>query len=217
VAYRETITQEVEAEGKFVRQSGGRGQFGHVWIRLTPQEPGTGFIFEDGIVGGVVPKEFIKPTGQGIEEALQRGIIYGFPMIDVKCTLFDGSYHDVDSSEMSFKIAGSMAVQAGAKKAKAVMLEPVMKLEVTTPEDFMGDVVGDINKRRGRILGITQRGKPGRGQAQIINAYVPLGELFGYVTDLRSMSKGRASSSMTMDHMEPVPDAVAQTLTAKAK
>lgn len=211
VAYRETITREVEAEGKFVRQTGGRGQYGHVWIRLTPQEPGTGFVFEDAIVGGSVPREFIKPASQGMEEALQRGIVYGFPMIDVKATLFDGSFHDVDSSEMAFKIAGSMAIQAAAKKAAAVMLEPIMSLEVTTPEEFMGDVVGDINRRRGKIRGISQR-----GNAQVVDAFVPLGEMFGYATDLRSQSRGRAAFSMQLDHRDPVPEHIAQTLMTKA-
>jgi elongation factor G len=212
VAYRETITQEVEAEGKFVRQTGGRGQFGHVWLRLTPMPPGTGYVFEDAIVGGVVPKEFIKPTNQGIDEALQRGIIFGVPMIDVKATLFDGSYHDVDSSEMAFKIAGSMAVQAAAKKAKPVLMEPIMRLEVVVPEEYMGDVVGDINRRRGKIRGIAQR-----GNAQVIDSTVPLAEMFGYATDLRSQTKGRAAFSMQMDSMETVPDHIAQTLTAKDK
>jgi elongation factor G len=173
---------------------------------------GTGYVFEDAIVGGVVPKEFIKPTNQGIDEALQRGIIFGVPMIDVKATLFDGSYHDVDSSEMAFKIAGSMAVQAAAKKAKPVLMEPIMRLEVVVPEEYMGDVVGDINRRRGKIRGIAQR-----GNAQVIDSTVPLAEMFGYATDLRSQTKGRAAFSMQMDSMETVPDHIAQTLTAKAK
>jgi elongation factor G len=212
VAYRETITQEVEAEGKYVRQTGGRGQYGHVWLRLTPQEPGTGFIFEDATVGGSVPKEFIKPASQGIAEALQRGIVAGFPMVDVKATLFDGSFHDVDSSEMAFKIAGSMALQEGARKAKPILLEPMMAVEAVTPEDFMGDVVGDINRRRGKVREMGRR-----SNAVIVTAFVPLAEMFGYATDLRSMSQGRASYSMQFDHYEPVPTAVAEAIKAKTK
>jgi elongation factor G len=212
VAYRETITKEVEAEGKYVRQTGGRGQYGHVWLRLIPQEPGAGYTFEDGTVGGSVPKEFIKPASQGIAEALQRGIVAGFPMVDVKVVLFDGSAHDVDSSEMSFKIAGSMALQEGAKKAKPILLEPVMAVEAVTPEDFMGDVVGDINRRRGKVREMGRR-----SNAVIVTAFVPLAEMFGYATDLRSMSQGRASYSMQFDHYEPVPNAVAEGIKAKTK
>ena len=212
VAYRETVTKEVEAEGKYVRQTGGRGQYGHVWLRLTPQEPGTGFVFEDAIVGGSVPKEFIKPAGQGIEEALQRGIVAGFPMVDVKATMFDGSFHDVDSSEMAFKIAGSMAVQDAAKKAKPILLEPMMSVEITTPEDFMGDVVGDVNRRRGKVRNMGRR-----GNAVIVSGFIPLAEMFGYATDLRSMSQGRASYSMQFDHYEPVPAQVAEAIIAKHK
>jgi elongation factor G len=212
VAYRETITKEVEAEGKFVRQTGGRGQFGHVWLRVKPLEPGSGFVFVDAIVGGTVPKEFIKPTQQGIAEALGRGIIAGYPVVDVQVTLFDGSYHDVDSSEMAFKIAGSMGFQDGCKRANPVILEPVMDVEAVTPEDYMGDVVGDINRRRGKIRGIVQR-----GNGQVISSFVPLADMFGYATDLRSMSKGRAAYSMRFSHYEPVPAAIAQTISAKSK
>ena len=212
VAYRETITKEVEAEGKYVRQTGGRGQYGHVWLRIAPQEAGSGFTFEDAIVGGAVPKEFIKPAAQGIEEALQRGIISGFPMVDVKVTMFDGSFHDVDSSEMAFKIAGSMAVQEAAKKAKPIMLEPTMSVEAVTPEDFMGDVVGDTNRRRGKVRNIGRR-----GNAVVVSAFVPLAEMFGYATDLRSMTQGRASYSMQFSHYEPVPSQVAEAIVAKSK
>lgn len=212
VAYRETITKTVEAEGKFVRQTGGRGQFGHVWVKIEPQEAGLGFEFVNGIVGGVIPKEFIKPTQQGIAEALERGIIAGFPMVDVKVTLFDGSYHDVDSSEMAFKIAGSMAVQAAAKKASPILLEPIMDVEVVTPEESMGDAVGDLNRRRGKIKDIGRR-----GNAHVISAYVPLAEMFGYSTDIRSLSQGRASYSMQFHHYEQVPNQVAETIVAKLK
>ncbi len=212
VAYRETITTEVESEGKFVRQSGGRGQYGHVWLRVSPNEMGKGFEFVNSIVGGVVPKEYIKPTMQGVEEALQRGIIAGFPMVDVKVELFDGSYHEVDSSEMAFKIAGSLGVQEGAKKAKPILLEPIMACEVVTPEEFMGDVVGDINRRRGRVRNISLRGK-----AQVISAFVPLAEMFGYATDLRSQTQGRASYTMQFDHYEAVPAQIAEAIVAKSK
>ena len=212
VAYRETITQEVEAEGKYVRQTGGRGQYGHVWLRLIPGQAGTGYVFEDGTTGGSVPKEFIKPASQGIAEALQRGIVAGFPMVDVKVVLFDGSAHDVDSSEMAFKIAGSMGLQEGAKRAKPILLEPVMAVEAVTPDEYLGNVQGDISRRRGKM------GAPGeRGNAKLVTAFVPLAEMFGYATDLRSMSKGRASYSMQFDHYEPVPAAVAEGIKAKTK
>ena len=213
VAYRETVTKEVEAEGKYVRQTGGRGQYGHVWLRLTPMEAGSGFEFVDGIVGGSVPKEFIKPASQGIQEALQRGVIAGFPMVDVKVTLFDGSFHDVDSSEMAFKIAGSMAVQEAARKAKPILLEPTMAVEAVTPADFLGSVQGDISRRRGKLSGNPER----RGNALVVEAHVPLAEMFGYSTDLRSMSQGRASYSMQFSHYQPVPASVAETIQAKHK
>ena len=212
VAYRETITKQVESEGKYVRQTGGRGQYGHVWLRIKPLPAGSGFVFEDAIVGGTVPKEFIKPTQQGIAEALQRGITAGFPVVDVHVTLFDGSFHDVDSSEMAFKIAGSIGFQDGCKDAGPVLLEPVMSVEVVTPEDFMGDVVGDVNRRRGKIRGMNQR-----GNAQVIAAHVPLAEMFGYSTDLRSQTQGRASYTMQFSHYEPVPTVLAEALQARSR
>jgi elongation factor G len=210
VAYRETIKKEAKAQGKFVRQSGGRGQYGDVWIELTPLEPGSGFEFENGIVGGVVPREYIKPTEEGIKEAMQNGISAGFPVVDVKARLYDGSYHDVDSNEMAFKIAGSMGFQAAAKKADPIILEPIMKVEVTVPEEFMGDVIGDLNSKRGRIEKMEDR-----SGAKIIDAFVPLAEMFGYTTTLRSMTQGRASNSMEFDHYEEVPRNVAEEIIGK--
>ena len=211
VAYRETIRTEVEQEGKFVRQSGGRGQFGHVWIRLGPTEAGSGYVFENAIVGGVVPKEYIPAVDKGVRETMTSGILAGFPVVDVKVTLFDGSYHDVDSSEMAFKIAGSMAFKAAMAKAKPVLLEPIMKVEVVTPEDYMGDVMGDLNRRRGLPTGMEdmQSGK-------IIRAEVPLSEMFGYATDLRSMSQGRAVYSMEFLKYNEVPNNVADSVIKKA-
>jgi elongation factor G len=214
VAYRETITKTVEVEGKYVRQSGGRGQYGHVWIRLEPQERGTGFVFENKIVGGVVPKEYVAPTGKGIEEALQSGIIAGYEVIDVKATLFDGSYHDVDSNEMAFKIAGSMAAKAGVPKAAPQLLEPVMKVEIEVPEDFMGDVIGDLSSRRGRVEGMEPIANTG---IQKIRSMVPLAEMFGYATDIRSKTQGRGTFSMEFAHYEPMPNNIAETLIAKFK
>jgi elongation factor G len=210
VAYRETIKKSATAQGKFVRQSGGRGQYGDVWVEITPLEPGEGFVFENGIVGGVVPREYIKPTEEGIKEALQNGISAGFPVVDVKAKLYDGSYHDVDSNEMAFKIAGSMAFQAAAKKADPIILEPIMKVEVTVPEEFMGDVIGDLNSKRGRIEKMEDR-----SGAKIIDAMVPLAEMFGYTTTLRSMTQGRASNSMEFDHYEEVPRQVAEEIIGK--
>ena len=212
VAYRETITADVKQEGKFIRQSGGRGQYGHVWIKLQPLEAGEGFAFEDKIVGGVVPREYIKSVEEGIREALDRGVVAGYPMVDVKATLYDGSYHEVDSSEAAFKIAGSMALQDGAKKASPILLEPMMSCEVVTPEDFMGDVVGDLNRRRGKVRQINPR-----GAAQVVSAYVPLAEMFGYATELRSMSQGRASYTMQFSHYEPVPSQIAEAIQAEVK
>jgi len=212
VAYRETIRSSVKAEGKFVRQSGGRGQYGHVWLELTPQEPGAGFEFEDKIVGGAVPREYIGAVGKGVEEAMQNGVIAGYPMVDIKATLYDGSYHDVDSSEMAFKIAGSMGFKAGAKLAKPVLLEPIMKVEVVTPEDYMGDIVGDLNRRRGRINGMTDR-----SGAKIVDAEVPLSEMFGYSTTLRSMSQGRANYTMQFEHYEEVPTNITKEIIASIK
>lgn len=214
VAYRETITKTVEVEGKYVRQSGGRGQYGHVWIRLEPQERGSGFVFENKIVGGVVPKEYVAPAAKGIEEALQGGIIAGYEVIDVKATLFDGSYHDVDSNEMAFKIAGSMAAKAGVPKAGPQLLEPVMKVEIEVPEEFMGDVIGDLSSRRGRIEGMEPIAGTG---IQKIRSMVPLAEMFGYATDIRSKTQGRGTFSMEFAHYEPMPNNIAETLVAKFK
>ena len=205
VAYRETIRKEVTQEGKFIKQTGGRGQYGHVWLKIEPREPGEGFDFQDTIKGGVVPKEYIPAVEAGIKEAMETGVVAGYPMVDIKVTLFDGSFHDVDSSEMAFKIAGSMAFKEGARKANPVLLEPVMEVEVTTPEEFMGDVIGDLNKRRGRVQGMEAR-----GNAQVIKSYVPLAEMFGYATDLRSMTQGRATYIMTFSHYEEVPASVAE-------
>jgi len=205
VAYRETIRSKVQVEGKFVRQSGGRGQYGHVWLELEPLEPGTGFVFENKIVGGVVPKEYIGPVEAGIKDAMQTGVLAGYPVVDVKATLFDGSYHEVDSSEMAFKVAASMAFKDGAKKANPVILEPIMKVEITTPEEYMGDIMGDFNSRRGRIEGMEMR-----TGAQVIRGYVPLSEMFGYATNLRSISQGRASYSMQFSHYEEVPRNIAE-------
>ncbi len=200
VAYRETIKSMAEAQGKFIKQSGGRGQYGDVWIKVEPKEQGTGFEFVDEIKGGVIPKEYVSPTRKGIEEALGKGVVAGYPMVDVKATLYDGSFHEVDSSEMAFKIAGSMALQAAAKKANPVILEPIMKLEVTCPEEFFGDVIGDLSSRRGKIEdSLDLMG------AKIINVKVPLAEMFGYATNLRSLSEGRGTSTMEFDHYEEVP------------
>lgn len=210
VAYRETIKKQVEVEGKYIKQSGGRGQYGHVWLRLEPNEKGGGFEFVDEIKGGVVPREYINPVKNGIEETLDNGVIAGYPMVDVKATLYDGSYHDVDSSEVAFKVAASMAVKDGAKKANAVLLEPIMKVEVVTPEEYMGDVMGDINSKRGQVDSMEDR-----SNAKVITAYVPLAEMFGYTTSLRSMTKGRASSTMELDHYEEVPSNVAEAIIAK--
>ncbi len=212
VAYRETIRKDaVEAEGKFIRQSGGRGQYGHVWLRLSQNEAGKGFEFINSIKGGVVPSEYIKPVEQGIIEAMNNGVIAGYPVVDIKAELYDGSYHDVDSSEMAFKIAGSMALQTGVKNASPVLLEPIMKVVVVTPESFMGDVIGDLNSKRGRIESMEDL------QAGIkeITAFVPLGEMFGYTTNLRSTTQGRASSSMELDHYADVPNHVAEAIIAK--
>ncbi|NLM25339.1 MAG: elongation factor G [Firmicutes bacterium] len=211
VAYRETITKAVTAEGKFVRQSGGRGQYGHVILEIEPLEPGQGFEFVNKIVGGVVPKEYIAPVEAGIKEAMQGGIIAGYPVVDVKVTLVDGSYHEVDSSEMAFKVAGSIGFKEGARKANPVLLEPIMSVEVVTPEEYMGDVMGDINSRRGRIEGMEPR-----GNSQTIKAFVPLSEMFGYATDLRSATQGRATYSMQFSHYEQVPANIADDIKAKA-
>jgi elongation factor G len=205
VAYRETIRRRVtDVEGKFIRQTGGRGQYGHVVINLPPAEPGAGFVFEDQIMGGVIPREYIGPVEHGIREALENGVLAGYPVVDVKVELTDGSFHDVDSSEMAFKIAGSMAFKEAAQRAAPVLLEPIMDVEVVTPSDYVGDVMGDLSSRRGRIGGMTQR-----AGAQVIGASVPLAEMFGYSTTLRSMSQGRAVYSMQFGHYEEVPQAKA--------
>jgi elongation factor G len=211
VAYRETFRSSAKVEGKFIRQSGGRGQYGHVWIEFEPLEQGAGFEFENKIVGGVVPREYIPAVQAGIEEAMQNGVLAGYPMIDIKATLFDGSYHDVDSSEMAFKIAGSMALKAAKSKCNPVLLEPIMKVEVIVPEEYMGDVMGDINSRRGRVEGMDAR-----GGAQVIRAMVPLAEMFGYATNLRSRTQGRGQYTMHFDHYEEVPKSIAEELISKA-
>ncbi|HET9823050.1 MAG TPA: elongation factor G [Burkholderiaceae bacterium] len=205
VAYRETIRKSVEQEGRFVRQTGGRGQFGHVWLRIEPREAGSGYQFENGIVGGVVPREYIPAVDKGVQEALGNGIQAGYPVVDVKVTLFDGSYHDVDSNEMAFKIAGSMAFKEGTRKASPVLLEPIMKVEVVTPEDYMGDVVGDLNRRRGMIQGMDDS-----PAGKLVRAEVPLAEMFGYATDLRSATQGRATYSMEFSKYLEAPSSVAQ-------
>lgn len=211
VAYRETIRGKAEVEGKFIRQSGGRGQYGHVWLKVEPAEPGQGFVFVDEIVGGAIPKEFINPVAKGIEEQMNNGVLAGYPILDVKATLFDGSFHDVDSSEMAFKIAGSMAFKKGALAASPVILEPLMKVEITTPEDWMGDVVGDLNRRRGIIEGMDE----GPAGLKIIRCRVPLAEMFGYATDLRSATQGRASYSMEFAEYAEVPRNIADAIIAE--
>ena len=212
VAYRETIRKKVKAEGKFVRQSGGRGQYGHCWLDIEPLAPGEGFIFESKVVGGAIPREYIAPIGAGAKEAMENGVLAGYPMVDIKVTVVDGSYHDVDSSEMAFKIAGSMGFKAGCAKAGAIILEPYMKVEVTVPEEYMGDVIGDLNSRRGRIEGMEAR-----NGVQAINAFVPLAEMFGYVTDLRSKTQGRGNYSMSFAHYDEVPKSIAEAIIAKVK
>jgi len=207
VAYKETIRNAVRVEGKFIRQSGGRGQYGHVWLEMEPLEPGTGIQFESKIVGGVVPKEYIKPVEEGIREAAESGTLAGYPVIDFKATLVDGSYHDVDSSEMAFKIAGSMAFKEGCKKAKSVILEPIMKVEITVPEEYMGDVIGDVNSRRGRMEGMD-----GVDGMQEIRAFIPLSEMFGYATDLRSKTQGRGTYSMEPSHYDEVPKSILENI-----
>ncbi len=212
VAYRETFRTPAKVEGKFVRQSGGRGQYGHVWIEFEPQEPGAGFAFENKIVGGVVPREYIAPVQAGIEESMKNGVLAGFPLVDIKATIFDGSYHDVDSSEMAFKIAGSMALKAAKDKCNPVLLEPIMKVEVTVPEEYFGDVMGMLSSRRGRIEGSDMR-----FGAQIVRAKVPLAEMFGYSTTLRSGTQGRGVFSMELSHYEEVPKSISEEIVSKAK
>ena len=212
VAYRETIRAASKAEGKFVRQSGGRGQYGHVYLELKPLEPGTGFVFESKVVGGTVPREYWNAVEKGIKEALDNGILAGYPVVDIKAILYDGSYHEVDSSEMAFKIAGSMGFKEAAKKAKPIILEPIMNVEVVTPEEYMGDVIGDLNSRRGKIQTMDKRGK-----AQVIKAQVPLSEMFGYATDLRSKTQGRATYTMQFAHYDEVPKGISEAIIAKVK
>jgi elongation factor G len=212
VAFRETIRKTAEAEGKYIRQTGGSGNYGHVKIRLEPNEPGKGFEFINDIKGGVVPKEYIKPTEQGIREALHGGILAGYEVVDFKATLYDGSYHDVDSNEMAFKIAGSMAFKEAAKKASPVLLEPMMAVEVTVPEEHMGTIIGDINSRRGRIEGMEHS-----GGSQVIKAMVPLKEMFGYVNDIRSSTQGRASYSMQFAHYEEAPRMISDEIIGRSQ
>jgi elongation factor G len=212
VAYKETITKMVESEGKFIRQSGGRGQYGHVVLDVIPNEKGKGFEFEDKIVGGVVPREYIPSVRAGVEEALRNGILAGYPVVDVKVALKDGSYHDVDSSEMAFKVAGSMGVKEALAKAGLQLLEPIMDVEVVVPEEYLGDVIGDLNSRRGKVSGILPR-----KDAQVVEAFVPLGEIFGYATSLRSITQGRAVYSMQFDHYQPLPQSLADEIIEKIK
>jgi elongation factor G len=207
VAYKETIRKAVRSEGKFVRQSGGRGQYGHCVIELEPQEPGSGYTFVNKIVGGVIPKEYIPAIDEGIQDAMQNGVLGGYQVLDVKVTLVDGSYHEVDSSEMAFKIAGSMAFKDGCRKADPVLLEPIMKVDVVVPEVYMGDVIGDLNSRRGRIEGMENR-----SGAQVITANVPLANMFGYATELRSRTQGRGVFSMQFSHYEGVPKNIQDTV-----
>ncbi|HEV8601215.1 MAG TPA: elongation factor G, partial [Patescibacteria group bacterium] len=211
VAYKETIKGEAEAEGKYIRQTGGRGQYGHVWIRIEPNEAGKGNEFENEVVGGTIPREYIPAVEKGIKEAEERGVIAGYPVINVKVTLFDGSYHEVDSSEIAFKIAGSMAFQDAVKKAQGILLEPIMKVEVITPESSLGDVIGDLNSKRGKILEMTEK-----GNVKVVDAQVPLAEMFGYATQIRSMSQGQASYTMEFDHYEEVPKHVAEKIIGEA-
>jgi elongation factor G len=207
VAYRETIRNTVEQEGKFVRQTGGRGMYGHVWLKLEPQPSGSGYEFENAIVGGVVPREYISAVDKGVQEQMENGVLAGFPLVDIKVTLYDGSYHDVDSNEMAFKLAGSLAMREGAQKAHAVLLEPIMKVEVVTPEDYMGDVMGDLNRRRGLVGGMEES-----VAGKIIRASVPLAEMFGYSTDLRSATQGRATYSMEFEKYEEAPRNIADAI-----
>ncbi|MFN7132374.1 MAG: elongation factor G [Myxococcales bacterium] len=213
VAYRETITQAVEAEGKYIRQAGGRGQYGHVKLRVEPNESGKGFEFHNALVGGVIPREFIPAIEKGVAEALDGGVVAGYPMVDVKATLVDGSFHEVDSSEMAFKIAGSMALKDGAQRATPILLEPIMSCEIVTPEEYMGEVIGDLNSRRGRILGM----EPRPGAVQVVNAQVPLASMFGYSTDLRSKSQGRATYTMQFASYQPVPGPIADEIVARIR
>jgi elongation factor G len=205
VAYKETIMAQAEAEGKYIRQSGGRGQYGHVWLRVSPKERGSGFEFLNEIKGGVIPQEFIPAVEKGVREATERGIVAGYPLVDLEVVLYDGSYHEVDSSEAAFKIAGSMALQSAARRARPVLLEPIMKLEVIIPNQFLGEITGNLSSKRGRIEEIKDR-----GNLKIIDAKVPLADMFGYITSLRSMTEGRGSYTMEFDHYQEVPKGVAE-------
>ncbi|MNI42014.1 Elongation factor G [compost metagenome] len=207
VAYKETIKKPIRVEGKFIRQSGGRGQYGHVWLEMEPNESGKGYLFESKVVGGSVPKEYVKPTDEGIQEAMKAGILAGYPVVDVKVALVDGSYHDVDSSEMAFKVAGSMAFKEGCRQAGTVLLEPIMKVEITVPEEYMGDVIGDVNSRRGKLEGMDAV----QG-TQVIRSMIPLSEMFGYATDLRSKTQGRGVYAMEPSHYEEVPKSVLESI-----
>ena len=210
VSYRETFRQGAEVEGKFVRQSGGRGQYGHVWVKFEPNEEGAGFEFVNNIVGGVVPREYIPAVEAGIKESMANGVLAGYPLIDIKATLYDGSYHDVDSNETAFKVAASMALKAAKNKCNPVLLEPMMKVEIVMPEEYMGDIMGDVTSRRGRVEGMEAR-----GNAQVVNAFVPLSEMFGYATALRSNTQGRGTYTMYFDHYEEVPKSVAEEIIKK--
>ena len=205
VAYRETFRKAVKTEGKYIKQSGGKGNYGHCWLEMTPLEPGAGFEFENKIVGGAIPKEYIPAIEKGVTEAMENGIVAGYPVVDFKVTVFDGSFHEVDSNEMAFKIAASMAFKDGMKQGSPVLLEPIMKVEVVTPDEYMGDVMGDLSSRRGRIEGMNVQ-----GNAQVINAMVPLKQMFGYSTELRSITQGRATYTMQFDHYEEVPANIAE-------
>jgi len=210
VAYRETFRQAAQVEGKFVRQSGGRGQYGHVWMEFEPNEEGAGFEFVDKIVGGVIPKDYINSVRQGVEEAMENGVVAGYPIIDIKATLFDGSYHDVDSSEMAYKVAASMALKEAKNKCKPVLLEPLMKVEIVIPEEYMGDIMGDVTARRGRVDGMDTR-----GSAQLVKAFVPLSEMFGYATSLRSNTQGRGTYTMHFSHYGEVPKSISDEIVKK--
>jgi elongation factor G len=212
VAYKETIRTASKAEGKFIKQTGGRGQYGHVFVELEPLGLSKGFEFVNAIVGGAIPREYISAVEKGIREAADRGILAGYPIVDIKAKLYDGSYHEVDSSEMAFKIAGSIGFREAVKKAKPVLLEPIMSVETVTPEEFLGDVIGDINSRRGKVQNIERR-----GNAQVIRAQAPLSEMFGYATDLRSMTQGRATYTMQFLHYEEVPKGVSEEIVAKVR
>ena len=211
VSYRETFRSGTQAEGKFVRQSGGKGQYGHVWIEFTPNEEGAGFEFENAIVGGVVPREYIPAVETGLKDAMENGVLAGYPLVDIKAKLYDGSYHDVDSNETAFRVAASMALRAAAKKANPVILEPIMAVEVVIPEDYLGDVMGHVTARRGRVEGMEARA----GGQQVVRAMVPLAEMFGYATTLRSATQGRGTFTMTFDHYEDVPKSVQEEIIKK--